>query len=99
MVLRKGKLRRRRVASDEFTMKEARDRQACAHFGAIGAAPLVGGMGSIDEPAATLLFDRPAFEGIDARTIVEHGSILLREHEGEHARRLRWVGRVFRTGF
>src|ERR1700684_2916537 len=87
-VFRKGKLGRRRVATDELPMHEASYRQARAHCGAIGAAPFVSGIGSLDKPAAAFLFHRPAFEGIDARAIVEHGSILISEHEGEDAGRL-----------
>jgi hypothetical protein len=84
---------------EEISHGQPRDREARAHFGAVGAAPGVGGVGSFDEPAAAFLFDRPAFEGIDAGAIVEHGSVLHREHEGEHARRLRRVGGIGRTEF
>src|SRR5271168_5211965 len=93
-VFRKGKLGRRRVATDELPMHEASYRQARAHFGAIRAAPVVGGIGSLEEPAAAFLFHRPAFEGIDASAIVEHGSVLRRKHQSENPVRLRRVGGI-----
>jgi hypothetical protein len=97
--LRKGKLRGRRVPAEEFPMHLARDREARAHFGAVGAAPLVGEVGSFDEPAAAFLFHRPAFEGINPGAIVEHGSVLRREHQGQNPGCLFRVGGIIRTEF
>ncbi len=97
--MRKGKLRRRGIAADEVATQVARDHEACARFGAVGAAPFVGGVGSLDEPAAALLLDRPAFEGVPASAIVVHGSILLGEHERKDTSRLCRVGGIVRTEF
>lgn len=61
----KGKLRGRRISAGEFTFQVPSDHQASARFGPVWTAPFIGDVGSFDEPAATPVFDGPAFEGVD----------------------------------
>jgi len=99
LAIRKRKFRRRRIAADEFPSQVARDHEAGAHFGAVRAAPLVGCVGLLDEPSATPVFDRPACEGVDARRMTVHGSVLRCEHERQHACRPVRVGGIVRPEF
>jgi hypothetical protein len=92
-------LRRRGVAADEVAAQVAGDHQTRACLGTVWAAPFVGGMGSLDEPAAALLLDRPAFERVSASAVVVHGSILRCKHERQDTQRLRRVGGIVRTEF